>query len=192
MRVAESRTDSLPADELRLIQQAQLGDRQAFAVLIQRYWDRLFRWLYHLCHERHTAEDLTQDAFLKAFANVSSFRPGTNFRAWLFRIAHNAFLNLQRGNGRLRPFTPDQHTTRIAGPDRQALNKEAMGAVSEAMQRLPAEFRSALLLRAVEGLSFREIAAVVQTTEVTARWRVFKARQKLTEIIGPYLNGDEP
>jgi RNA polymerase sigma-70 factor (ECF subfamily) len=192
MRVAASNTDTPPADEPKLVERAQRGDRRAFAVLIERYWDRLYRWLYHLCHDRHAAEDLTQDAFLKAFAGLRSFRAGTNFRAWLFRIAYNALLNYRRANGRYRPLAPDRVEVRRPGPDRQVLSREALTIVAKALRELPAGFRAALLLRAEERLSFRQIAAVLRTTEVTARWRVFKARQRLMEVIGPNLDGIEP
>ena len=56
-------------------------------MLVERYWDRLYRWLYHLTHDRHAAEDVAQETFLKAFAKLGTFRAGSNFRAWLFRIA---------------------------------------------------------------------------------------------------------
>src|SRR5438132_1268528 len=87
-------------DEPGLVRDAQRGDRPAAAALVERYWDRLYRWLYHLTHDRHTAEDLAQEAFLKAFAALRRFQPDTNFRAWLFRIAHNAFANHCRASTR--------------------------------------------------------------------------------------------
>src|SRR6185437_12955644 len=90
-----------PADnEPQLIRAAQAGDRSAFAVLVEAYWERLYRWLFHLTHHRHQAEDLAQEAFLKAFAHLARFRPDTNFRAWLFRIAHNSFANSRRAGRR--------------------------------------------------------------------------------------------
>jgi RNA polymerase sigma-70 factor (ECF subfamily) len=172
-------------DEGRLIRAAQAGDRPAFAQLVDAYWSRLYRWLYHLTHDRHQAEDLAQEAFLKAFANLNRFRAGTNFRAWLFRIAHNAFANLYRSSARRdlsgsRPL-PDDLPDRDQGPVEQCLSREALADLAEALRRLGTDFQAALLLRVEEGLSFRQIADVLGTTEETARWRVFKARQKLLE-----------
>src|SRR5579885_114791 len=89
-------------EEHRLIRAAQAGDRTAFAALVERYWDRLYRWLYRLTQDRHTAEDLAQESFLKALAGLSKFRAGTNFNAWLFRIAHNTFANYHRSAARRR------------------------------------------------------------------------------------------
>ena len=89
-------------DEADLIRAAQAGDRPAFAALIDRYWDRLYRWICRLTREPAAAEDITQETFLKAFAAIGRFEPGSNFRAWLFRIAHNNFVNQRRALRRLR------------------------------------------------------------------------------------------
>jgi RNA polymerase sigma-70 factor (ECF subfamily) len=181
----------LPDEEHILIHSAQQGDRQAFAVLVERYWDRLYRWLYHLTHNRHAAEDLAQEALLKAFANLARFRTGSNFSAWLFRIAFNSFVTQHRVAARTRQAFPDQLPDRGIGPFEEALSRELMQLLARAVGRLPEDFRAAFLLRAEEGLSFREIAAVLDTTEETARWRVFKARQKLMAVVAPQLDRDE-
>jgi RNA polymerase sigma-70 factor (ECF subfamily) len=182
----------LAASEHVLIHGAQQGDRQAFAALVERYWDRLYRWLYHLTHHRHAAEDLTQEAFLKAFAHLDSFRTGGNFQAWLFKIAFNAFVNQRRVEGRVRQAFPEQLAARAVGPEEEAMSREALRMLARAVGRLPPEFRAAFVLRAEEGLSFREMAEVLGTTEETARWRVFKARQKLLRVLAPQLDRETP
>jgi RNA polymerase sigma-70 factor (ECF subfamily) len=186
-------TDSpqLPLEEHGLIRGAQEGDRRAFAALVERYWERLYRWLYHLTRDRHTAEDLAQETFLKALGHLDSFRAGTNFGAWLFRIAHNAWVNHARAAARDRQPVPDNLPGREEDPAEQALAKESMQLLARAVGRLPAEFRAAFLLRAEEGLSFRQIAEVLGLTEETARWRVFKARQKLLSVLAPQLEREE-
>src|SRR5262245_29934144 len=166
-------------EEVVLLHAAQAGDRDAFAEIVKRYWPRLFRWLYHLTHDRHLAEDVAQETFLKALAHLDRFRVGTNFRAWLFRIGHNAFANVHRATARRRSVLPDDLPTREQGPVEKACSKEAIAGLAEAVDRLGNEFKAALLLRVEEGLSFRQIAGVMDITEETARWRVFKARQKL-------------
>jgi RNA polymerase sigma-70 factor (ECF subfamily) len=182
--------DALLAEEHLLIRGAQEGDRQAFARLVERYWDGLFRWLYRLAHDRHTAEDLAQDAFLKALNGLHTFRPGTNFRAWLYRIAHNTFANHRRSSRPRQPY-PEDLAAGDEGPVERALSREALGLLARAVGRLPTEFRAALLLRAEEGLSFREIGQVLGITEETARWRVFKARQKLMTVLAPQLDREK-
>jgi RNA polymerase sigma-70 factor (ECF subfamily) len=180
-----------PPDEDRLIRAAQRGDRPAFAALVEHYGDRLFRWLYHLTHDAHEAEDLAQEAFLKAFAALHRFRAGTNFGAWLFRIAHNAWAN-QRRAARRREALPEEVPGREVNPADAAASREAVDGVAGAVRRLPAEFRSAFLLRVEEDLSFRQIAEILGLTEETARWRVFKARQKLMGMLAPQLEREKP
>jgi RNA polymerase sigma-70 factor (ECF subfamily) len=192
MQLASFEIDRPLGDEPGLVRQAQQGQRQAFAVLVERYWDGLYRWLYHLSHDRHTAEDLAQEAFLKAYAALASFKAGGNFRAWLFRIAYNRFLDVRKAEGRKRQAFPEQVPAEEPGPDEQMMSKETLQQVARALGRLPSEFRAAFLLRVEEGLSFREVAAVLQITEVTARWRVFKARQKLMDVLSPQLDRDPP
>jgi RNA polymerase sigma-70 factor (ECF subfamily) len=192
MRLAASESKGLELDERVLVSRAQKGDRQAFAALVEQYWDGLYRWLYHVTHHRQAAEDLAQEAFLKALAGLGTFQAGSNFRAWLFRIAYNQFLNQRRSEARARQLFPDVVPTLEHGPAEQVMSRENLQVLTRAVGRLPPDFRAAFLLRVEEGLSFREIADVVQTTEETARWRVFKARQKLMEVLAPQMDREKP
>jgi RNA polymerase sigma-70 factor (ECF subfamily) len=178
-------------DEHEQIRRAQSGSREAFALLVNHYWDRLYRWLYHLSHNRHTAEDVAQESFMKAFANLASFRPGTSFQAWLFRIGHNTLINERRAGKKIRQSFPEQLPALDAGPDAEAMSREALQMLARSVGRQPKDFRAAFLLRAEEDLSFREIAQALDITEETARWRVFKARQKLMESLAPHLDRDD-
>lgn len=193
VRLAESKPiERTAAEDALLVRRAQDGDREAFAQLVERWWERLYRWLYHLSHDRHAAEDLAQDAFLKAYANLYRFRPEGKFSAWLFRIAYNSFVNRRRKTGRTRFNLPDQMPDPGVGPEEQALSREEMQRLTRAIHRLPHDFRAPFLLRVEEELSFREIARVLGVSEVTARWRVFKARQKLMQVLTSEVNRDEP
>jgi RNA polymerase sigma-70 factor (ECF subfamily) len=180
-----------PADEHVLIHWAQRGDRQAFGTLVNHYWDRLYRWLYHLAHDRHVAEDLAQEAFLKALAGLAGFQTGTNFQAWLFRIAHNAFVNQMRAKRRTRQPFPEELPSSDEGPVDQAMGREMLQRLARTVGRLPSEYRAAFLLRAQENLSFQDIAGVLEITEETARWRVFKARQKLMDVFAAELEQEK-
>jgi RNA polymerase sigma-70 factor (ECF subfamily) len=177
-----------PTEEAEWIRAAQAGDRSAFARLVERYWDRLYRWLYHLTRDRHAAEDLTQETFLRALAAMKSFRPGSNFRAWVFRIGHNNFVNQKRSEKRTKHQLPDdaaadELNTAEVSLESQEVERIVMAAVNE----LPSDFKAALLLHVQQGMAYREVAEVLKTTEETARWRVFKARQKLMKILPPEL-----
>jgi RNA polymerase sigma-70 factor (ECF subfamily) len=179
------------ADEHVLIQRAQGGAREAFAQLVERYWDRLYRWLCHLAHDKHLAEDLAQEAFVKALGALQSFRAGSNFQAWLFKIAHNAFANQFRSRKRRRQAFPEDLQANDYGPVEQAMSKETLQLLARAVGRLPNDFRSAFLLRVEEGMSFQAIGEVLEVTEETARWRVFKARQKLMGVLAPQLEQEQ-
>jgi RNA polymerase sigma-70 factor (ECF subfamily) len=178
-------------EEQRLLQSAQGGDRQAFAQLVERYWDRLYRWLFHLTHNRHSAEDLAQEAFLRAFAHLDRFRLGSKFQAWLFRIAYNNLVNQWRSPERTRQTLPHDLAARDEGPLEQVLSRERLQVLLRAVGRLPADFRAAFLFRVDQGLSFHEIAEVLGVQEETARWRVFKARQKLMKVLNPQREREE-
>jgi RNA polymerase sigma-70 factor (ECF subfamily) len=191
MQLATGEIDRVLADEGGLVRRAQAGERQAFAVLVERYWNPLYRWLYHLSHHRHTAEDLAQETFLRALSGIGSFQAGTNFRAWLFRIAYNHFLNLQHVQGRRRQPFPENIPAPGKEPLENMLSRELMQLLARTLGRLPSSFRAAFILRAEEGLSFAEIGRVLQITEETARWRVFKARQKLMEALAPHLGQEK-
>jgi RNA polymerase sigma-70 factor (ECF subfamily) len=177
--------------EHQLIRRAQAGDRTAFAALVDHYWDRLHRWLYHLTRDRHAAEDLTQDTFLKAFAHLPGFRPDSHFAAWLFRIAHNAFANHCRDRRRGEPLS-EEIAAAEQGPAEQAVSRESLRELGRAVERLPTEFRAALLLRVEQEMAFARIAEVLGVTEETARWRVFKARRLLLKMLSPRLEQGTP
>jgi RNA polymerase sigma-70 factor (ECF subfamily) len=185
-------SDRLLDEERRLALDAQQGDRDAFAALASAYYDRLYRWLYHLTRDRHLAEDLTQESLLKAFAALDRFKAGTNFRAWLFRIAYNSFVNQRRSASRQREAMPADYPDATDDPAEQAAQRESLAQLAQAIQRLPAEFRAAFLLRVEEELSFKQIASILDLTEETARWRVFKARQKLLRHLAPPLEQEKP
>lgn len=177
----------LPGDESGLIIAAQAGDRDSFARVVERYWDSIYRWLCHMTRDGHTAEDLAQETFLKAFAALDRFEAGSNLRAWLFRIAHNNFVNQRRSMRHNRQPLSAEWPDTDAGPESEALSREALKQLADAVAKLPPDFRSALMLRAEADLSFKEIADIMGITEQTARWRVFKARQKLMTVLEPEM-----
>ena len=129
-----------------------------------------------------------------AVAIPLAFLLGSGFPDLAIKSIHLSVvaLNQRRVANRSRQPLPEDVAATEAGPDEQALSHEAMQMLARAVGRLPNEFRAALLLRIEEGLSFREIADVLETTEQTARWRVFKARQKLLTVLAPQLDREKP
>ena len=177
-------------EEQQWIRHAQQGDRAAFAALVEHYWPRVQRWLFGLTRNAHAAEDLTQDVLLKVWVGLKSFQAGTHFRAWLFRIASNCYLDSRRGpRAAARKPLPDGLAGREPDPAAAVLQEEAQGQVRAALDKLPVRFRGPFLLRTQEDLSFQDIAAALGLTEETARWRVFKARRLLLQQLGETLDG---
>jgi RNA polymerase sigma-70 factor (ECF subfamily) len=190
--VTQDRLDTAPdVNESRLILDSQQANRQAFACLIERYWDSLYRWLCQLTRDTHLAEDLTQETFMKAYANIHRFQHGTNFRAWLFRIAHNNLVNVYRHYPKAKREQLNDRQANTQGPLEETLHRESSELLAQAVSRLPTDFRSAFLLRVDQGLSFKQIGEILHITEQTARWRVFKARQKLLATLDPNLLSGE-
>jgi RNA polymerase sigma-70 factor (ECF subfamily) len=170
-------------DESTWIRQAQTGDRDAFAELVKRYWSRIYRWLQGTTGCAHSAEDLTQEVFIRAWQAIPKFTD-RYFRAWLFRIASNAWIDSQRRNqeksidGML-----DETPTKEPGPLGELLARETELNLHQACQALPASVRSAFLLWIQEEMPYGEIAQSLEITEATARWRVFRARQLLMRVL---------
>jgi RNA polymerase sigma-70 factor, ECF subfamily len=153
-----------------------------FETVVEQHWDGVYRLLYHLSGNRHDAEDLTQEAFLRAFVRRDSFQPGTNWRAWLMRIATNAFFDLHRRRKTARTVAIEDDLARPAVVEPGAAETaELSGLLAAALARLTETQRAVFLLRSQEELSFREIADVLDTTEETARWHMLSARRALME-----------
>jgi RNA polymerase sigma-70 factor (ECF subfamily) len=176
--------------EDRWVDAAREGDRQAFAELVRFYWERIYRWLHGLTHSAHVAEDLTQEVFLRAWTHLPDFTRG-HFRAWLFRIARNCWIDRQRTHDSTGPL-PDVMSGPAAEPLTQLLEAENAELLQHACRQLPEHFRAAFLLWAREDLSAAELGAILDVTEETARWRIFKARQLLLAALGPHLDRKRP
>lgn len=170
------------ADESSWIRQAQLGDREAFAELVKCYWSRIYRWLVGVTACAHTAEDLTQEVFVKAWQALPAFK-NENFRAWLFRIARNAWIDSRRTKSPVSDSQPDDLPGKAPDPLQEMLAREGVLNVQQACQALPNSVRSAFLLWVHEEMPYDEIAQTLDITEATARWRVFRARQLLMRAL---------
>jgi len=168
--------------ERACVERSREGDREAFAQLAGMHGDALFRWACHLCPDVSSAEDVVQETLLKAMTRMHQFQNGTNFRAWLFRIAFNTFANWMRSRKKRESLVEDVAAKQVGLLERLQ-REESLRTLAGAIQSLPEDFRTALMLRVEGELSFKEVAEVVGTTEETARWRVFKARKLLMERV---------
>ncbi len=171
------------------MQKAGTGDRAAFAALVDRYWHPLRRWLLGLTGREHEAEDLTQEAFFRAWSALPQLPRAVTFRVWLFRVARNLLVSGRRGpRGAPTANLPADLPAQDAGPLSEVLEGEAQDQLRAALARLPTPYRAAYLLLSQEDFSYGQIAGVLEITEETARWRVFKARQFLLKELRAYLD----
>jgi RNA polymerase sigma-70 factor (ECF subfamily) len=159
---------------------APVDPASAFAAMVTAHWTGVFQLLHRLTGNVHDTEDLTQEAFLRAFDRLDTFAPGSNQRAWLLRIATNVFFDLQRQRrqARLEPLTTDPPGS-APRPGRALEVAEESELLKVALEELSETARLVFHLRAAEGLSFREIAEIVGTSEENARWHMHQARTKL-------------
>lgn len=182
-----------PENERECVDRARAGDREAFSALVRRYWLPLCRWLYGMTGRLQIAEDLTQEAFVRAWSALPNLKEGQAFRVWLFRIARNAMLLQQRGP-RGHPTSPlnEQAADLDEGPLAAAMASEARTALKAAIQRLPEIYRAAYLLWFQEDFPYSEVARILSTTEETARWRVCEARRMLVKDLKAFLDPNAP
>jgi RNA polymerase sigma-70 factor (ECF subfamily) len=175
-------------DESEWVRQAAHGDAQAFARLVDLYWEKVRRWLFGMTGKNHLAEDVAQDAFLKAWTALPTLRDPGMFRVWLFQIARRSWMDARRrSNAYKKVELPADTQTKQAGPLGEVLGEETREQIQLALAVLPAKYRSAYLLWTQEELPYSEIALILGVSEETARWRVCKARQALVQALTPYV-----
>ena len=184
-------------DERHLIQRCIAGDVSAFEPLVERYRQRVWRLAYQILRDREEAWDCAQEAFVRAFHSLSSFRGQSAFYTWLFRITVNVATDRQRARGaQARAFgaerVPEEEWRRTtpdpgAGPDRAAVQSEQRERIRQALDALPPKARAIIMLSDVEGLSYREIAEVLRCPIGTVMSRLHNARKRLKALLGPVL-----
>jgi RNA polymerase sigma-70 factor (ECF subfamily) len=159
--------------------------RIEFAAVVHEHWTAVFRLAQTLSGSVHGAEDLTQETFLRALDRLDRFEKGTNMRAWLLRIATNAFFDEQRKRKRAKTEPlGDEPPSRTPPLDWHLETAEQAALARAAMEELTELTRLVFHLRVQEDLSFREIAELAGTTEQSARWHMHQARTKLLARLG--------
>jgi RNA polymerase sigma-70 factor (ECF subfamily) len=176
----------------------QQGDRSAFDLLVAKYQHKILNLVMRYVKDQSEALDVAQEAFIKAYRAAPSFRGESAFYTWLYRIAINTAKNYLVA-ARRRPAAVDvdfadaeqfetlTKQSDIDTPERLALTEEIGSAVEAAIQELPEELRTAILLREIEGMSYEEIAATMDCPVGTVRSRIFRAREAIEERLRPLL-----
>ncbi len=182
----------------KLVTRVQKGDKTAFDLLVRKYQHKIAKLVGRFVRDRSEVEDVTQEAFIKAYRALGGFRGDSAFYTWLYRIAVNTAKNYLESHGR-RPPSLDLETEGIEGfeggealheqatPERHLLTDEIAATVQRVLDGLPADLRTAITLREVEGLSYEEIAEIMDCPIGTVRSRIFRAREAVDVELKPLL-----
>ncbi len=184
----------------QLVARAQRGDKKAFELLVEKYQRKLARLLSRLIRDPAEVEDVTQEAFIKAYRALPAFRGDSAFYTWLYRIGVNTAKNYLMALGRRAPtsteveaetaegFEEGEQLRDINTPESLLLSKEIGETVNTTMEALPEELRTAIQLREIEGMSYEDIARIMDCPIGTVRSRIFRAREAIAERLKPLLD----
>jgi RNA polymerase sigma-70 factor (ECF subfamily) len=199
MDAIEHKGTEVPSEESTLVEAARAGDMGAFEALVRRYDRNVFRIAQHITQNREDAEDVVQDAFLKAYQNLGQFQGQSKFYTWLVRIAVNeALMRLRRRRPeRMVSIDEDVKTEEDSmpreiadwspNPEQQYSQAELKEILSKTIQGLPPSFRTVFVLRDVEGLSTEETAAALELSVPAVKSRLLRARLQLRERLNKYF-----
>jgi len=183
----------------QLVERVQSGDKRAFDLLVSKYQRKLGRLLSRFIRDPSEVEDVTQEAFIKAYRALPGFRGDSAFYTWLYRIGINTAKNHLVAMGRRAPTSTELDAEEAEGveageqlrdlntPENQMMSRQVGDTVNQTLQELPEELRTAITLREIEGLSYEEIATVMQCPVGTVRSRIFRAREAVAEKLRPLL-----
>jgi RNA polymerase sigma-70 factor (ECF subfamily) len=184
----------------QLVERAQRGEKHAFDLLVAKYQRKLTRLLSRFIRDPAEVEDVAQEAFIKAYRALPSFRGESAFYTWLYRIGINTAKNHLVALGRRAPTTTEFDSSEaenfedgdqlrdINTPESVLMSKQIGTTVNEAVEALPEELRTAITLREIEGLSYEEIAEMMNCPIGTVRSRIFRAREAIAARLRPLLD----
>ncbi len=188
-----------------LVLACQRREPQAFEELVKRHQRTVFALIYQLAPDWEDTTDLAQEVFIRVWRSINNLRNPASFRSWLTQIVTNLFYDELRKRPRKLPTVSmdesldsedGENPTRdipdsSALPEEKVLNKEVSEVIRQAMLKLPEQFRTAIVLREVEGLSYEEIAVITQTEMGTVKSRIVRTRAKLQELLKPYIENSQ-
>lgn len=199
---AESRMTDQQANDQQLVARVQKGDRRAFDLLVIKYQHRILALVSRFIPDFAEAQDVTQEAFIKAYRALPNFRGESQFYTWMYRIAVNTAKNFLVSRNRRTPirdidvedaefFADEGNMKDIASPDSLIARDQLQQVVFQTIENLPEELRIAITLREIDGLSYEEIAQVMGCPIGTVRSRIFRAREAIEQKMKPLLADTE-
>ncbi|HEV8520421.1 MAG TPA: RNA polymerase sigma factor RpoE [Burkholderiales bacterium] len=183
----------------QLVERAQRGDKKAFELLVVKYQRKLARLLSRFIRDASEVEDVTQETFIKAYRALPTFRGDSAFYTWLYRIGINTAKNYLVAVGRRAPtmtgvdneeaedIEQGEQLKDLNTPENQMISRQVAETVNSTLQELPEELRTAITLREIDGLSYEEIAQIMNCPIGTVRSRIFRAREAIAERLRPQL-----
>lgn len=198
-REAEHVADLTLADDETLVARVQHGDASAFDHLVGRYKERLYATVYHMTSNHEDANDLVQEAFIKAYKSIGSFKRESSFYTWVYRIAVNRTINHLKRRKNKNHFSFDDIDSHIQNdpdfvelmshvtPRREVGLTELQEKLNEALQKLSEAHRAVVVMHDVQGMTHADIAKVIKCSEGTVRSRLFYARQQMQGLLSDYL-----
>ncbi len=183
----------------QLVERAQRGDKRAFDLLVSKYQRKLARLLSRFIRDSTEVEDVTQEAFIKAYRALPTFRGDSAFYTWLYRIGINTAKNYLVALGRRAPTTTNIDSEEAEGfedggqlhdlntPEDELASKQVAETVNQTLGELPEELKTAITLREIEGLSYEDIANIMNCPIGTVRSRIFRAREAIAAKLRPLL-----
>ena len=183
----------------KLVERVQAGDKRAFDLLVGKYQHKIVGLVSRYVYDHHEAMDIAQEAFIKAYKALPRFRGDSAFYTWLYRIAINTAKNHLVSRGRRPPdvdvdvvdaeyFDGGDELRELESPENSLFRDELQATVKRALDQLPEDLRAALTLREFEGMSYEDIAAVMDCPVGTVRSRIFRAREAIDKEIAPLLS----
>jgi RNA polymerase sigma-70 factor (ECF subfamily) len=183
----------------QLVERVQAGDKRAFDLLVGKYQHKIVGLVSRYVYDHHEAMDIAQEAFIKAYKAIPRFRGDSAFYTWLYRIAINTAKNHLVSRGRRPPdvdvdvgdaeyYDAGDELRELENPENSLFRDELNETVKRALDQLPEDLRAALTLREFEGMSYEDIATVMDCPVGTVRSRIFRAREAIDKEIAPLLS----
>ncbi len=189
------------ATDQQLVERVQAGDKRAFDLLVLKYQPKILGLVSRYVHDSHEVQDVTQEAFIKAYRALPRFRGDSAFYTWLYRIAINTAKNHLVARGRRPPgsdveiedaehFENGGALRDMENPENKLFSQELGEVVNQAISDLPDDLRSAVTLREFDGLSYEEIAEIMDCPVGTVRSRIFRAREAIDKRVRAQVDGE--
>lgn len=186
--------------DLELVKRVQSGDKKSFDLLVLKYQHKVINLVLRYVHDQDQAMDIAQEAFIKAYRGLKNFRGDSAFYTWLYRIAINTAKNYLVSQGRRTPnididaeeaeqYDGESALKEYGTPEHEMLTEEIRRVIINAIDGLPEDLRTAIMLREIEGMSYDEIAAAMDCPIGTVRSRIFRAREAIDKVLKPLLDG---